>query len=121
MTGCNNLGKFRCDDNEICLSADGYTETVSFSLFGLADVPVSEEILAAGGATLGLAAIAPTTPGLFGGGLGFLGQPGVTFGGGGILPTAALAVILIVYFFYTYFLQILTPFLLLFRILPNKH
>ena len=49
------------------------------------------EAYVAGAATT-LAVAAPSGLGLFGGS-GFLGQPGITLGGGGVLPAAALTVI----------------------------
>ena len=77
-TTCTNTGE-TCNNNEICRNLDGtyfYTFSIigGFGLFGT---------------------VAPSTPALFGGGLGFLAQPGVTLGGGGVIPATALTVIFI--------------------------
>ena len=61
----------------------------------------TEEEVYIAGAAAALAVAAPSGLGLFGGS-GFLGQPGITLGGGGILPAAAFTVICINIFWDTF-------------------
>ena len=92
-SSCSTAGE-TCTPNNICQPTAGiYT-----SSFSILDTPSTDSNTVAllGGTSLLGAAVAPSAPGLFGGGLGFAAQPGVTLGGGGVSTTFALTVIFII-------------------------
>ena len=78
-----------------CIASDGSVTTTTTAEVGVLPFleGYADEALVAGAGAILLTA-APSGLGLFGG-AGFLGQPGITLGGGGILPAAALTVIFI--------------------------
>ena len=82
FTGCPAAGsETPITTQRHCIASDGSLTSITTAFVGA-------------GAGAILLTAAPSGLGLFGG-AGFLGQPGITLGGGGILPAAAFTVICI--------------------------
>ena len=90
FTGCPAAGsETPITTQRHCIASDGSLTSIT------------TEFVGAVGAGAILLTAAPSGLGLFGG-AGFLGQPGITLGGGGILPAAAFTVIFINIFLDTF-------------------
>ena len=89
FTGCPAAGsETPITTQRHCIASDGSLTSITTAFVGA-------------GAGAILLTAAPSGLGLFGG-AGFLGQPGITLGGGGILPAAAFTVIFINIFLDTF-------------------
>ena len=96
FTGCPAAGsETPVTTQNHCLGSDGSLTTTTTSEVGspFSVLGAGTPLVAGTGAIL-LTAAAPSGLGLFGG-AGIAGQPGITLGGGGILPAAAFTVVII--------------------------